>query len=174
MNTSDIISLLGFDPTLLILPNSSQNQPMVCVPSPTGEYENYKDCFETLQNGFDSFKNYSGYNCDYQQGKCILIKTNAEFQATTLEDAMYNCKYNCNPELDKIVKNDYAYRISKLKGETILSNPKEHACFNRLNEKGDMCYSNGNCTIQNHVCANNHTSDPAVGWIEESTCKNNG
>jgi hypothetical protein len=37
-----------------------------------------------------------------------------------------------------------------------------------------MCYSNGNCTIQNHICANSHANDPASDWIEESTCKNNG
>lgn len=133
------------------------------------------NCFGSQSTGLDQYKDYSGYTCNYSKGECILTKTNAEFQATTLEDSHYNCIYNCAPELDQIIKNDYAYRNGgKMDSFSLLANPKEHACFNHLNEKGDTCYSDRNCTIRNNICANNHTNDPVSGWIEESTCKNNG
>jgi len=177
MNSSDITNLLGFNPfdlgnTIVTENTSYKNEPQVCVPSPTGVFENYSDCFNTLHNGFDSFKNYSGYTCNYQKGECVLTRTNAEFQATTLEDALKNCSNNCNPELDEIIKKDFDSRNSQ--SSTIIQNPKEHACFNHLYSKQDSCYSNGNCTIQNNICANNHASDPSTGWIDESACKNNG
>lgn len=150
--------------------------PKQCYPSPTGTFESYESCFEACyQSPLEKYQNYSGWNCNYTKGVCSLTKINAEFQATTLEDSFEICKYNCSPTLDHDIISDYQCRFeNQNKNTQTIINPEEHACFNRLSEKRDTCYSNSNCTIQNHVCANNHTSDPAVGWIEESTCKNNG
>jgi hypothetical protein len=77
--------------------------------------------------------------------------------------------------MDYDIANDYQCRIGNQNNNTQpIANPKEYACFNYLNEKRDTCYSTKDCTIQNNVCASNHTSNPVNSQFDELTCKSNG
>ncbi len=88
-------------------------EPKECYASPTGEFENYSNCFEACyQSPLETYQNYSGWNCNYKEGRCVLTKTNAEFQATTLEDSFEICKQNCAPWLDSEIIEDYQCRYS--------------------------------------------------------------
>jgi len=178
--------IIGFNPYSLgkyiyVDDTHYTNQAYACFPTPTGEFENYSTCLQTLNNGFDQYKNYSGFNCDYKNGQCILVQDNAEFQANTLEDAQQNCINNCNPFLDEIIKYDYQCRFTtKDTSKTISDDPKLHACYiNQLTPigSGKICYNNSECKVFNNwICAHKDTvnlSELIFSPISSNTCKNN-
>lgn len=81
-----------------------------CVPTPTGEFDTLRKCTQALPN---EYAGYTGFNCNYSEGKCYLSTGSAEFKATTMEDAYEICKYNCMPNTDKEIIEDYKYRTTR-------------------------------------------------------------
>ncbi len=178
--------LLGFNPyslgKIIHLKNLSyNNNAYFCAPTPTGEYSSFESCFQSLNNGYHQYQNYSGYNCDYPNGQCILVTDNAEFQSTTLEDAHNNCINNCNPFLDNIIQYDYNCRFPQKSSETIIDqNPKLHACYiSNLTTipSGKICCNNDDCKIFNNwICTHKNADNISTlvfNAIDLQTCVKN-
>jgi hypothetical protein len=178
--------LLGFNPyslgkNIYVDNTSYQNNAYACFPTPTGEYSSFQSCFQTLGNGYDQYRSYSGYTCDYKNGNCVLTQNNAEFQSTTLEDAHDNCVNNCGPFLDEIIKYDYSCRFkSSTSSTTTPDDPKLHACYIAPLTAATLhqiCYNHSQCKVFNNwLCAHEDTkniSKVVFTPINQTTCKNN-
>ncbi len=146
------------------------NGPKECYASPTGEYESYGSCFDACyQSPFETYQNYSGWTCNYAQGVCSLTKTNAEFQATTLEDSFAICKNNCAPALDADIIADYKCRTGadkaeeKTKEEEDWKQASNHACLiERLTPFYGSCASAQDCKIHNNWMCISKASDTST------------
>lgn len=175
--------VIGFNPyklgKIIYIDNTSySNKAYACFPTPTGEYTSYSSCLQNLNNGFDQYKDYSGFNCDYEKGQCILVKNNAEFQAPTLEDAQQNCFDNCNPVLDSIIQCNSSATSNN--SEKIIEDPKLHACYiKQLTPipSTNICYNNSDCKVFNNwICAHKDTANLSklvFSAITSDTCKKN-